>query len=148
MILRIKKNPNSHKDDFEKRALQITGFSFYTLVAGLVITSLYNIYTQHKPETTFWGIIISLLSIVVMWLLMLGKIKAGKGLNSKAILSDAQCTKVCIYMSVILLVSSGLYELIHLPYIDSIGTLGLSYYAYKEGKECFENAKGNSNCCC
>lgn len=148
MVLRIRKNPNSNKDAFEKTALKITGFSFYTLVVGLVTTSLYNIYTQHKPETTFWGIIISLISIAIMQLLMLGKMKAGKGLSSQAILSDAQCTKVCIYMSIILLISSGIYELANIPYIDSIGTLGLSYYAYKEGKECFENAKGNSNCGC
>tara|TARA_R110002050_G_scaffold59259_2_gene132623 strand:- start:77501 stop:77749 length:249 start_codon:yes stop_codon:yes gene_type:complete len=41
-------------------------------------------------------------------------------------------------MSIILLISSGIYELIAIPYIDSIGTLGLSYFTFKEGKECFE----------
>lgn len=148
MVLRIRQHPESNRDTFERTALRITGFAFYVLVLGLVTSSLYNIYIGHKPETTFWGVIISIISIAVMWLLVFGKTKTGKALQSEAILADAQCTKVCIYMSVILLISSGIYEVTNLAYIDSIGTLGLSYFAYKEGKECFEKAKSNKHCGC
>ena len=42
MVLRIQRNSNSTKDVFERSALRITGFSFYILVAGLIITSVYN----------------------------------------------------------------------------------------------------------
>ncbi len=82
-----------------------------------------------------------------MLLLIFGKTKAGKQLNSDAILADAECTKVCIYMSVILLAASGLYELTKLQYIDDIGTFGIAYFSFKEGKECFEKAKSNKLCC-
>ncbi|NND32279.1 MAG: hypothetical protein HKN76_06765, partial [Saprospiraceae bacterium] len=44
MILRIKGNPNSARNQFERTALRITGFAFYALVIGLVVTSLYNIW--------------------------------------------------------------------------------------------------------
>ena len=148
MVTRIQQNHKSKRDKFEKTALKITGLSFYILVAGLVITSLYNIYTGHKPATTFWGIVISIISIVVMGLLIIGKTRTGKLLNSEAILADAECTRVCIYMSVILLVSSTVYELTSFKYIDSIGTLGLSYFAFKEGKECFEKANSEKYCSC
>ena len=148
MILRIKNNPNSNRDDFERTALKITGFAFYVLVFGLVITSIYNIWTGHKPLTTFWGVVISIISILVMWILVVQKRKVGNQLNSAPILADANCTMVCVYMSIILLVSSGIYELFGIPYIDSIGTLGLSYFAFKEGKECFEKAKSDKHCCC
>lgn len=148
MVLRIQQNHKSKRDKFERTALKITGFSFYALVIGLVVTSVYNIYTGHKPETTFWGLVISLISILVMWLLLATKTKTGKLLNSEAILSDAGCTRVCIYMSVILLISSGVYELTSFAYIDSIGTLGLSYFAFKEGKECFEKANSDKYCSC
>jgi divalent metal cation (Fe/Co/Zn/Cd) transporter len=83
-----------------------------------------------------------------MWALAYGKTKVGKNLNIEAILADAECTKVCIYMSIILLISSGIYELFRIPYIDSLGTLGLSYFAFMEGKECFDKAKNNKICCC
>jgi len=62
MILRIQNNPNSKRDDFERTALRITGIAFYILVFGLVITSFYNIWQAHQPLTTFWGVIISIIS--------------------------------------------------------------------------------------
>ncbi len=147
MIIRIQQNPNSNRDNFERTALKITGFAFYGLVAGLVITSIYNIWSGHKPETTFWGIIVSAVSIAAMWALIIGKIKVGKQLDSPAILADAECTKVCIYMSVILLVSSVIYSLTNFAYIDSVGTIGLAYLSFKEVKECFEKAKSDKICC-
>jgi divalent metal cation (Fe/Co/Zn/Cd) transporter len=148
MIIRIKKYSDSKRDDFERTALKITGFAFYLLVVGLVITSIYNIYSGHKPITTFWGVVISVISILVMWVLVIWKRKVGHQLNSEPILADANCTLVCIYMSVILLVSSGLYELTHIAYLDSLATLLLSYFAFKEGKECFEKAKSDKYCSC
>lgn len=148
MVLRIQRQPDSNRDDFERTALRVTGFSFYALVFGLVTTSIYNIWTGHKPETTFWGVVISIISIIIMWVLIIGKTKTGKELNSDAILADAECTRVCIYMSIVLLISSGIYQLTNLAYIDSIGTLGLSYFAFKEGRECFDKAKSNKHCGC
>jgi divalent metal cation (Fe/Co/Zn/Cd) transporter len=148
MIGRIRNNPNSKRDGFERTALKITGIAFYILVFGLVVTSLYNILTGRKPLTTSWGIVISIISILIMWILVVLKRKVGKQLNSAPILADANCTLVCVYMSVILLASSGVYELFGIPYIDSIGTLGLAYFAFKEGRECFEKASSNKLCSC
>ena len=148
MIIRIQKRPDSNKDPFERTALRVTGFAFYGLVVALVFTSLYNIWSGHEPITTFWGVVISIVSIAIMWLLVLGKRNVGKKLNSEPILSDANCTMVCVYMSIILLISSGIYELWNIPYIDSVGTLGLSYFAFKEGKECFEKANSEKYCGC
>jgi divalent metal cation (Fe/Co/Zn/Cd) transporter len=97
MMMRIKRNGNEQRDGFEKRALTITGISFYILSAGLILTIAYNIYTGHKPETTFWGIVISSISILTMILLMRFKLKIGKTLKSDAIIADANCTRTCVY---------------------------------------------------
>ncbi|MFC4219665.1 cation transporter [Flagellimonas marina] len=148
MIVRIQRRPDSNRDNFEQTALRITGFAFYALVVALVATSLYNIWTGHKPLATFWGVVISIISILVMWALVMGKRKIGKELDSAPILADANCTLVCVYMSIILLVSSGIYELWGIGYIDSIGTLALSYFAFHEGKECFEKANSEKYCGC
>jgi len=148
MVLRIQNNGNSKRDDFERTALKVTGIAFYLLVFGLVVTSLYNIWIGHKPLATFWGVVISIISILVMWVLVVWKRKVGNQLNSAPIIADANCTLVCVYMSIILLASSGIYELFRIPYIDSIGTFGLSYFAFTEGKECFEKAKSDKHCCC
>jgi hypothetical protein len=150
MVLRFQSLPNSSRDAFERTALKVTGYAFYSLVVGLTVTSIYNIWTGHKPETTFWGVVISVISIAIMWVLVYGKTKVGNQLNSDAILADAGCTRICIYMSVILLIASGIFELTGIPYLDSIGTLGIAYLSFKEGRECFEKAKSDKLCgsCC
>ena len=147
MISRIRQNQGSSKLKFEVNALKITGTAFYLLSAGLLLGIILNIINKHKPETTFWGIIISLISILVMTWLMIAKKKVGKQLNSQPIISDANCTRICIYMSVVLLVSSLVYEITGFAYADIIGTAGLIYFSVKEGKEAFEKAKGKLCCC-
>ncbi len=149
MIRRIQENPKSkNRHHFEKNALQIIGYGLILLAIGLVISSLYNIFTQHKPEATLSGIFISISSIAVMYYLMINKEELGKQLSNEAILADADCTKVCIYMSVIVLVSSVVYHFTNFIYIDAIGCLGLAYFCYKEGKEALENAKNDTHCTC
>ncbi|MDP3913769.1 MAG: cation transporter [Bacteroidota bacterium] len=148
MIRRIRQNPASQKSEFEMNALKVTGTAFYLLSAGLLVGIVLSIVNNHKPETTFWGVIISLISIAVMVWLMNAKKTTGKKLHSDPIISDANCTKVCVYMSVVLLVSSLIYELTGFAYADVIGAAGLIYFSFSEGKEAFEKAKGKSCDCC
>ncbi len=147
MILRIQRNPNSSKDPFEIKALKITGTAFYLLSAGLLAGIVINVMNGHKPETTLWGIIISVISIAVMVWLMNAKKSVGVKLNSEPIISDSQCTRVCVYMSVVLLISALIYELTGFAYADAIGAAGLIYFSITEGREAFEKAKGKSCGC-
>jgi divalent metal cation (Fe/Co/Zn/Cd) transporter len=140
MVLRIRQYPETPRSQFEKTALRVTGTSFYLFAVGLGITSIYNLFTAHKPETTLPGLIISAVSIAIMWLLVLGKRKVGHTLDSSPILADANCTMVCIYMSFVLLAASLIYEITGFGFVDSIGAIGLIYFSYKEGKESFEKA--------
>ena len=147
MILRIKRYPDSPKTAFELKALKITGTAFYLLSVGLIAGIVLNIINHHKPETTLWGVIISLVSIVVMVWLMNAKKSIGKKLNSEPIIADANCTKICVYMSLVLLASSLVYQLTGFAYADVIGAAGLIYFAISEGKEAFEKAKGYECSC-
>ncbi len=147
MILRIKQNPESPKSRFEITALKITGSAFYLLSAGLFAGIILNIIHHHKPETTLWGIIISSVSIIVMSWLMTAKKSIGKKLHSAPIIADANCTRVCVYMSVVLLLSSLVYEITGFAYADAIGAAGLIYFSISEGKEAFEKAKGKECSC-
>lgn len=147
MILRMKKNEYTGVDNFEITALKITGTAFYLLVTGLIIGALLSIYYGAEPETTTVGIIISSLSILTMYLLYHYKMKVGTELESAPIISDANCTKTCFYLSFILLGSSILYELFTIPYVDALGSLGIAWYAYKEGREAFEKAHNRTMAC-
>ena len=148
MIYRIRQNPGSSKTKFEIRALKTTGFAFYLLSTGLLAGIVLNIISNHKPVTTLWGVVISVISIVVMTWLMNAKKSVGKQIDSGPIIADANCTKVCMYMSIVLLFSSLIYELTGFVYADLIGAAGLIYFSVSEGKEAFEKAKGKEDNCC
>jgi divalent metal cation (Fe/Co/Zn/Cd) transporter len=141
MILRIRQQPESHVSKFEIKALKVTGTAFYLLSAGLLLGIVQNLIYHHKPETTFWGIFISLVSIVVMTVLYVAKKRVGILLNSQPVLSDAGCTKICIYMSLVLLASSIIYQLTGFAYADLLGTVGLIWFSVSEGREAFESAE-------
>ena len=149
MVMRIRKNPDEPRSGFERSALRVTGTAFYLLAAGLGVTAVYNIVSGHKPETTLPGLIISAISIAVMWALVMAKRKVGRALNSSPILADANCTLVCIYMSLVLLASSLIYQFTGFGWVDSIGALGLIYFSINEGKEAFEKARSvdRDSCC-
>lgn len=134
-------------DRFERRALKITGTAFYLLTAGLVMGAGWNIYQGHTPQSTVSGIVIATLSILTMYFLYFYKKKAGQALDSAPIISDANCTLTCFYLSFILLASSLLYEWLQIPYIDAAGSLGIAIFAFREGREAFEKARNNSLSC-
>ncbi|MFP4384776.1 MAG: cation transporter [Spirochaetia bacterium] len=141
MILRIKRHGIESRGSFERTALKITGTAFFLLTAGLVTGSVIRVIIQAEPETTMVGIIISSISIATMYFLYRAKLSVGRKLSSDPIISDAACTKTCFYLSFLLLASSLLYELFCIPYIDAAGSLGIAYYAFKEGREAFEKAR-------
>jgi divalent metal cation (Fe/Co/Zn/Cd) transporter len=147
MVRRIRSKGSENPDQFEQTALRITGAGFYVLTVGLAITAAVDLYRGHKPDTTFWGIVISVISIATMWLLIHYKMKVGRQLNSEAILSDAACTRACLQLSIVLLIASVGYELTHIGGIDSVGTFLIAGLCYREGKEAFEKAKAKSFAC-
>lgn len=147
MIIRMRKTSVDSHDTFEKNALKVTGFAFYILAFGLTASSIVNVYYESKPETTIVGIIVSSISILTMWFLMRAKLKVGKELGSSAIIADANCTKTCFYLSFILLISSILYEVVNVGWIDVLGSIGIAWFAFKEGREAFQKARNNSYSC-
>lgn len=147
MLRRIRANDGETRDEFEQRALRITGVAFYLLTVGLVVTAGINLYQQHRPETTLWGVVIALVSISFMWLLIHYKVKVGTALNSPAILADAACSRACLHLSLVLLVSSLGYRLTGIASLDAVGALLIAWLSYREGREAFDKAKGLACSC-
>jgi len=147
MVLRMQYAEITDHDKFERLALRITGISFILLAAGLVAGSILNLVNKSTPVTTLPGIIIAVVSILTMFFLMNYKLKTGKALNSQAIIADAHCTRTCLYLSFILLISSLVYEFLKISYIDIAGSLGIAWYAVSEGRESLEKARKNQLSC-
>jgi len=147
MIRRIRQNRGESLDLFEQRALRITGTAFYVLTAGLAITAGADLVRGHKPESTVWGIVISIVSIASMWALIRAKVSVGEQLKSQAILADAACTRACLQLSVVLLIASAGYKLTDIGGLDSIGALVIGGLCYREGKEAFKKARSGTFAC-
>jgi len=147
MVRRIRNNGSEDPDRFEQTALRITGAGFYVLTIGLSVTAALDLMQGHQPETTFWGIVVSLVSIGTMWLLIHYKVKVGRQLGSEAILADAACTRACLQLSLVLLIASVGYELTHIGGFDSIGTFVIAGLCLREGREAFVKAKAKSFAC-
>lgn len=149
MLRRIRHNQGESRDAFEQRALRITGGAFYALTVGLILMAILNLVQQHKPETTLWGIVISLASMSFMWLLIHHKTRVGTALNSPAILADAACSRACLYLSAVLLVASTGFELTGIGSLDAVGALIIAWLTWREGREAFSKARGlGCSCTC
>lgn len=153
MVARIWQSPDSGRGRFEATSLWVTGWCFHLLAIGLVIGALLNLWQGNRPQTTWPGVVISTVSIAVMWVMLSAKLRIGRQLKSDAMVADARCTQVCIYMSIVLLASSALYELtaallgVGLSYIDGLGALAIAYFSYREGAESLDKASGKHTCC-
>jgi cytochrome c biogenesis factor len=147
LIRRLGSGALDTRDVFEKQALKITGGAFYLLAVSLVVTAVVSVTQGHHPQTTRWGVIISVISIVTMQALIHYKMKVGKALNSDAILADAACTRTCLQLSVVLLAASLGYTFTGIGYLDSLGSLGIALLSIREGREAFAKARGGSCSC-
>lgn len=141
MIRRIHSNPQSDRGSFERTALQITGYAFYILAVGLGVGAINNLLQHHTPHSTISGIIISIISIGAMYYVGTSQIRTGKKLNSAPIIADGKSSMICIYMSLVLLFASLIFELTGFRYMDVLGSAGLIYYSIREGKEALEEAR-------
>jgi divalent metal cation (Fe/Co/Zn/Cd) transporter len=147
MVRRTGRGELADRDPFEKRALRITGGAFYLLAGGMILTAMISITQGHKPVTTFWGIVVALVSMATMQVLIHYKVKVGTALNSPAILADAACTRTCLQLSVVLLLASAGYALTGIGYLDAIGSLLIAILSIREGREAFQTASGFACSC-
>ena len=147
MVVRMRTSQEGEKDAFEKRALTITGTAFYLLAASLLISSVHNLAQGTQPETTVWGVVIAAVSISVMGWLVYQKRKVGTSLGSDAILADANCTRTCMQLSLVLLLASLGYEVLGIGRLDALGALVIGGISFREGREAFNKSKNRDTCC-
>lgn len=147
MVMRMRREAEGQTDRFERRALRITGSAFYVLAAGLAATAALDLLRGHRPETTFWGIVVASVSILTMWALIRFKKDVGRKLGSPAILADANCTRACMYLSIALLISSAGYELTGIGGLDAAGAVCIAWFSLREGREAFGKAAGTGQGC-
>ena len=125
----------------ERRALWIVGVTFFLLSAYIVFEVASTLWTKEPPEVSRVGIILAAISLVVMPALAIAKHRAGKALESRALVADAKETFVCSYLSLTLLAGLGLNALFGWWWADPVAALTMLPLVIREGWEALAEAR-------
>jgi divalent metal cation (Fe/Co/Zn/Cd) transporter len=127
----------------EKLALKLVGISLFALAAYVCFDAVKSLVLKESPETSYIGIIIAALSLVVMPLLARAKRNVATQLNSRAMMADSKQTDICAYLSGILLVGLILNAVFGWWWADPLAALVMLPIIAKEGIEAIQG----KTCC-
>jgi divalent metal cation (Fe/Co/Zn/Cd) transporter len=133
----------SASEDAERRAQKLIAISFYLLAAYVGIESVRSLFTGDRPDPSWIGIGLSIVTLITMPPLAMAKARIGEKLGSSATKSEGQQNMLCAYLSAALLIGLGANALFGLWWADPITALIIAGVAVKEGREAW---RGESCC--
>lgn len=133
-------------EDSERReaiALKLVGASLLLLAAYVAFDAGKSLILREPPESSYVGIGLSALSLIVMPLLARAKRRVAAEINSRALQADSRQTDICAYLSAILLGGLILNATLGWWWADPIAALVMVPIIAKEGIE----ALRGETCC-
>ena len=127
----------------EQRALKLIAVSFFVLAAYVTVEAIRDLISDSDPRTSPVGIGLAIASLIVMPVLAVAKSRTGKALGNRTVIADAAETKLCTYLSVILLAGLLLDATLNWWWADPVAALGIAVLAIREGRE----AWAGDDCC-
>jgi cation diffusion facilitator family transporter len=143
LIWRLRKHGFSDDEEeeaAEKKAILFVGATFFLLALYVLYESGKKLYFQERPQASFVGIILAIVSLIVMPFLALYKKKIAAEINSRALRADALETLACSYLSLTLLLGLGANALFGWWWADPVAALAMIYFLLKEGTEAIREA--------
>lgn len=117
----------------EHRALRVIGVCFLLLAVYVAYDSAAVLVTRRAPAPSTIGIVLAALSLIVMPTLVHFKRRVAGELRSGALEAEARQTRVCAYLSAILVVGLGLNAAFGLWWADPVAALGMTPLIAREG---------------
>lgn len=132
----------NRREQIEARTLKIVGFTFFALAAYVAYEAVAALWTR-RPESSYVGIGLAALSLLVMPILARAKRRVAARINSRALVADSRQTDICAYLSAILLGGLLLNAYSGWWWSDPIAALIMVPIIAKEGQEAFRG----ETCC-
>jgi divalent metal cation (Fe/Co/Zn/Cd) transporter len=108
-LWRLRHDPDEERREVaERRTMRIVGICFLLLAAYVLFDAVEALTTRQPPDHSVPGIILATLSMIVMPPLVRKKRRVAACLGSGALEAEARQTRVCAYLSGILLAGLGL----------------------------------------
>ncbi len=130
----------------EQRAVRLIALTFLFLAVGVGVESIRRLASGERPDESWFGIGLAVVSLMVMPLLARAKRRVGERLGSRAVTADATETMLCVWLSAILLVGLGANAAFGWWWADPLAALGVVYVAAREGIEHWR-AEELDDCC-
>jgi divalent metal cation (Fe/Co/Zn/Cd) transporter len=119
----------------ERTALRLVGVSFILLAVYVGLEATESLVKHQPPSVSYFGIVFSVLCLVVMPLIARAKRKIAARLNSAAMKADSQQSSICAYLAAILLGGLTLNALFGWWWADPVAALVMLPIIIKEGVE-------------
>lgn len=143
LLWRLHLDSPERRERAEQVALKLVGISFLLLAAYVIYDSAKSLINREPPETSYVGIGIAALSLVVMPYLARAKRRVAASIKSRAMQADARQTDLCTYLSAILLGGLVLNALFGWWWADPVAALVMVPIIAREGVE----ALRGEQCC-
>ena len=133
-------------EDRERRALKLIAVSFFVLGAYVSVQAIIDLAGESEPRGSTVGIGLAVASLVVMPVLARAKRRNGMLLGSATVVADSSQTKLCVYLSAILLAGLILNATVGWWWADPIAALAIAALAVNEGREAWRGETCD-DCC-
>jgi len=119
----------------EKTSLRIVGVCFVLLAIYVLVDSAHALITREAPDHSIFGIIVTIVSVIVMPLLARAKRKVAVAISSNALHADSRQTDLCAYLSAIVLVGLSLNAFLGWWWADPVAGLLMVPIIANEGRD-------------
>lgn len=122
----------------ERRAGKAVAVTFFLLAPYIAIDAAHSLLTREHPHTSWLGIGLSVISLIVMPLLGGAKKRIGARLGSPATTGEGGQNILCAYLAAAVLAGLLANTLFGLWRLDPVIALGIAALAVHEGREAWE----------
>ena len=119
----------------ERAALRALAVSFFALAAYVSFEAVSALLGGEEPDVSPVGIGLAVASILIMPWLSRAQRRTGRALGSKAVEADGKQTRLCAYLSGVLLVGLLLNATLGWGWADPVAALVIAAVAVREGVE-------------
>ena len=127
----------------EQRAARIGGALLFALAAYVVLAAGWKLWQRTGGEFSLPGLVLSLLSIPIMYYLSRRKLRLADALGSRALRADAIESITCGWLAFVVVAALVAQFATGLWWIDPVASLGIVWFLMREGKE----AWSGDECC-
>ena len=133
-------------EDRERRALKLIAMSFFGLAAYVAVQAIIDLLGRSEPESSAVGIGLAIASLIVMPMLARAKRRNGNAMGSATVVADSNQTRLCAYLSAILLAGLILNATVGWWWADPIAAITIAALSANEGRQAWRGETCD-DCC-